>query len=119
MTGENPKYQNQGNVGAMGDNARSDSNVFVQSNPAVEVDLAELTKQLAAVRAEMRKIADPDDAQHDAEIGAIAQAQIAAQSGDKSKALEFLKGAGKWTLDVAKSVAAGLVKDAIEGDLLP
>jgi hypothetical protein len=117
MTGGGPKYQNLGNVGAMGDNARSDNNTFVQAGPASPVDLAELARQLAQVRAEMRRKANPDDPAHDAEIGAIAQAESAAKSGDKSKALEFLKGAGTWTLEVAKSITASLVKDAIEGRL--
>jgi hypothetical protein len=31
--------------------------------------------------------------------------------------MDALEGAGKWTLKVAKSVAAGLVKDALEGKI--
>jgi hypothetical protein len=112
-----PKYSNAGNVGAMGDRARSDNNTFVQTAPGSAIDLGELAAELARVRAEMKRKADPEDASHDAEIGAVAQAETAAKSGDKSKALEILKGAGKWTLDVAKSVAAGIVKDAIEGKI--
>jgi hypothetical protein len=117
MTGGGPKYQNVGNVGAMGDNARSDNNTFVQTGPAPPVDLAELARELAQVRAEMRRKANPDDPAHDAEIGAIAKAESAAKSGDKSRALEILKGAGEWTLEVAKSVTTSLVKDALEGKL--
>src|SRR5262249_19561273 len=117
MTGDKPKYQNLGNVGAMGDRARSDNNTFVQTAPAAPIDLAELARQLARVRAEMKKKANQKDPAQDAEIGATAQAESAAKSGDSSKTLEFLKGAGKWTLEVAKSVAAELVKDAIEGKL--
>ena len=112
-----PKYLNQGNVGAMGDNPRSDNNTFVQTAPASTIDLGQLAAELGRVRTEMKKTGDPDDATHDAEIGKIAQAETAAKSGDKSKALEVLKGAGKWTLEVAKSVAAGIVKDAIEGKI--
>jgi hypothetical protein len=115
MTTDKPKYQNFGNVGAMGDAPRSDNNTFVQLGPAAAIDLAELAKQLAQVRAEMKREANRNDPMQDAAIGAIAQAETAARSGDKSKALEFLKGAGSWALDVAKSVAAGLVKDAIGG----
>jgi hypothetical protein len=110
-----PKYLNQGVAGAMGDQSRSDNNTFVQGGPAV--DIGKLAIELARVRTEMKMKADPDDATQDAEIGTIAQAESAAKAGDKSKALELLKGAGKWTLDVAKSVAAGIVKDAIEGKL--
>jgi hypothetical protein len=112
-----PKYSNLGNVGAMGDDARSDNNMFVQTTPASTIDLGELVAELGRVRTEMKRKADSADADHDAEIGAIARAEKAAKDGDKSRALEFLKGAGKWTLDVAKSVAAGIVKDAIEGKI--
>jgi hypothetical protein len=109
------KYKNYGQAGAMGDDARSDNNTFVQSGPAAQIDLAELAKELSQVRAEMKKTAKADDPIQDAEIGTVAQAEAAAKSGDKSKTLELLKSAGKWTLEVAKSVTAGLVKDAIEG----
>jgi len=109
------EYKNYGQAGAMGDKARSDTNTFVQSAPIDSIDLGALAKQLAQVRTEMKKRANPDDADQDSEIGAIAQAEKAANSGDQSKALEVLKGAGKWTLEIAKSVAAGIVKDAIEG----
>src|SRR4051812_21132105 len=95
------KYLNQGIAGSMGDRASSDNNTFVQAGPAV--DIRKLATELALVRAEMKKKAAPDDATHDAAIGTIAQAESAAKAGDKSKALELLKGAGKWTLDVAKS----------------
>ena len=117
MTEDKPKYQSSGNVGAMGDNSRSDNNTFVQMGGATSVDLPELAKQLAQVRAEMKRKANPEDPTQDAAIGAIAQAEVAAKSGNKSKTLECLKGAGKWTLDVAKSITAELVKDAIEGKL--
>ena len=109
-----PKYQNVGNVGAMGDNARSDNNTFVQTRPASAIDLGQLAIELGRILTEMKKRSDLS-ATHDAEIKTITQAETAAESGDKSKALEVLKGAGKWTLEVAKSVTAGIVKDAIEG----
>lgn len=117
MTGDNSKYQNFGNVGAMGDAARSDNNTFVQSGKNSALDLAVLVEQLSLVRAEMKRNADSSDPAHDVAIGVVAQAEAAAKAGEKSKALEFLKGAGKWALDTAKSVAAELVKDAIEGRL--
>ena len=48
------------------------------------------------------------------EIEVVKQAQEAAKAGDASKALDFLKAAGNWTVDVAKSVAAELLEDAIK-----
>lgn len=109
------EYKNYGQAGAFGENARSDNNSFVQSAANEPIDLVELAKQLGQVRAEMKRQANPNDTEQDAEIGTLALAETAAKSGDQSKTLEVLRGAGTWTLDVAKSVAAGLVKDAVEG----
>jgi hypothetical protein len=79
------------------------------------VDLTALSEQLRNLRAEMKRTANPEDAERDAEIGAVAQAEKAAKRGDQRTALGLLRGASKWTLDVAKSVTAHLVQDAIEG----
>jgi hypothetical protein len=79
----------------MGDNARSDNNTFVRTGPTTTIDLGLLAAELGHVRTEMKKKADPYDATHDTDIGTIAQAETAAKSGDNSKALEVLKGAGK------------------------
>lgn len=111
------KYENYGQVGAMGEKARSDNNKLLQSAPNQPIDLVELTKQLAQVRAEMKKQANPDKPEHDEAIGAVASAEKAAKSGDQSSALKYLQGAGKWALEVAESVAASVVKDAIEGKI--
>jgi hypothetical protein len=113
------KYKNYGQVGALGDESRSDGNTFIQEASGQQIDLVELAKQLGQVRAEMKQRASSQDIDRDAEIGALAQAERAASSGDQATALSVLKSAGNWTLDVAKSVAAGLVKDAIEGKFGP
>jgi hypothetical protein len=110
-------YENKGQVGAMGDRARSDKNTFVQATPK-DIDLAELAKQLSSVRAEMKRRAkehpsSEDDA--DAEIGTVALAEKAAKGGDPSQAVQLLKTAGKWTLGIATAIAAKLVTDVIEG----
>jgi hypothetical protein len=110
-------YTNLGQAGAMGDRARSDHNTFVQEAPAHPIDLKELARELALVRTEMKDRADKNDLEHDKAIGQIASAEEAAKNGDKSGALAALKGAGSWALEVAKSVTAEVVKDAIEGKL--
>lgn len=106
-----------GSQGAVGDNSRSDNNLFVQAGLSKPVDLAELAKQLSQVRKEMTERADPNKPEQYVEIGVIAQAEKAAELKDGSKVLGLLKSAGTWTAEVAKSVAAGLVKDAVEGKL--
>jgi hypothetical protein len=111
------EYKNYGQVGAMGDKPRSDDNKFIQSAPAHAIDLVELAKQLGQVRIEMKKQAKPEDTDHDEAIGAVASAEKAAKAGDQTSALKYLKAAGTWALKVAESVAASLVKDAIEGKI--
>jgi len=110
-------YKNEGGqVSAFGEKARSDHNTFIQQAANSSIDLAELARQLAQVRSEMKKRANGAD-EHDEAIGAIASAENAAKSGDESKALSYIKGAGTWALKVAESVTASLVKDAIEGKI--
>jgi hypothetical protein len=111
------EYKNYGQVGAMGDKARSDDNKFVQTKHNQSIDLAELAKQLAQVRTEMKKQAKPEEADHDEAIGVIASAEKAVKAGDQASALKYLKGAGAWALKVAESVAACIVTDAIEGKI--
>ena len=113
-------YENKGQIiGAMGENAQArDIRVDVAVRPG-ELDIAALSGELALLRAAMKKAAHADSEEHDEEIGLIASAQKAADSGDRSKVLGLLKGAGKWTLEVAKSVAATVVKDVIEGKIPP
>jgi hypothetical protein len=114
MAENKTEYTNYGQAGSFGENARTDNANFVQQT-AGAVDAVELFNQLAAVRKKMKEQAKADDPGQDAEIGTVSRAQEAAEAGDTSKALELLKTAGKWTLDVAKSVAAKLVADAITG----
>jgi len=109
------EYINYGQVGAMGENARSDRNtVQVRAAMIGAEDLVHLAAQLYEVRTEMRK-RSINSADADEEIGLIASAEKAAKAGEGSKAISILKCAGRVALDVAKSVAAGLVTAAIEG----
>lgn len=75
----------------------------------------QLIKELAAFKAELKRNATDDD--HDIEIGNIAAAEKAAKDGDKSKALEFLSKAGKWTIEIltkiGTSLGAALLKELI------
>ena len=57
------------------------------------------------------------DTGRDEEFGQVAKAQIAAENGDRSKALDHLRKAGAWTITVAKEVGAEIV-DLTLTDLL-
>jgi hypothetical protein len=110
--GDRTRYTNHGYADSFGYNPSSQTS----SQP---LDIGELAKQLAAVRLEMKKHAPVDSLDHDEAVGVITSAEKAAKSGDASKAVTYLKGAGRWAADVAKTVAAQLVKDAIEGKINP
>lgn len=116
MTNINKTFTNTGQAASIGDHNTVDNTTLIQAAP--KEDLTLLANQLAEIRKAMLGTnPSPDDLDAAAEIGAVAQAEKAAKKGDRSKVMDALEGAGKWTLEVAKSVAAGLVKDAIEGKI--
>ena len=55
--------------------------------------------------------------EHDAAVGEIASAQVAAKAGDGPKAMSHLAKAGKWALDVAKKIGTGLAVAALKASL--
>lgn len=88
-------------------------NVSINQQGA-QLDLATLAQQLERLRASMKAEADPDNPDHDTEIGAIAAAQSAAKKGDESKVLSYLSQAGQWALDVAAKIGVTVATEAIK-----
>ena len=74
-------------------------------------DVALLATQLAALRQQLK--IESKTPEEDAAIGAVAQAEVAAKSGDGSKVLEALAGAGKWALGVAEKIGVAIAAVAI------
>lgn len=112
-------FNNQNSqIGAQGEFARAEGNSFNTLLKTDSVNLATLAGELEKVRLEMKKVGS-NEPEHDEAIGIVAAAEKAAKAGDANTALTTLKGAGTWVLDVAKSVTASLVKDAIEGKFGP
>jgi hypothetical protein len=75
-----------------------------------EIDLLVLAADLSTVRAQMR--AEASSPENDIAIAEVAQAEIAAKADDGPGALEHLRRAGKWTLDVATRAGAGVAATA-------
>ncbi|BDV36714.1 hypothetical protein [Methylocystis iwaonis] len=109
-------FNNTGsNIAAQGDLARSDHNTQNIANVTDQpLDLAEFMRQLDLVREELEK-RDADRLQKGKAIGVLATAEENARANNKSGAVDALKSAGGLLLDVAKSVSAKLIEDAIEG----
>lgn len=80
-----------------------------------EIDLPTLAKELAILRANLKKVAS--DPSHDISIGSVAAAETEAQRGNGGKVLEYLHKAGKWAFDTAVkigvTVAAAALKEAL------
>jgi hypothetical protein len=92
----------------------------ISSRGAVTLNLSEsgqvarLAAELSELRKALRQSSDPDDPQHDIEMGAVAQAEQAASKGDQEGALNHLKGVGKWCLEVATKIGVSLAAEAIK-----
>ena len=76
------------------------------------IDLKVLADELGRLRGLLR--ADASTPDHDVAIGAVAEAESAARSGDGPKALQHLQRAGKWVLDVATKIGAEIASSAIK-----
>ena len=89
--------------------SRLPTHEWASSTPSLEI-LA-LADQLCILRVQLRKQAQ--SAEHDAAIGAVAQAEVAAKSGNGSAMLEALASAGKWALEIAEKIGVTLAAFAI------
>ncbi|HYN79865.1 MAG TPA: AAA family ATPase [Gemmatimonadaceae bacterium] len=83
---------------------------------AEDIDLEKLARGLVALRAALQQ--EPDTPHKPTAIAAVTEAEVAAKSGDRSKAIGLLAKAGKWSLSVAtkigESVAAAAIKAALD-----
>lgn len=110
------KYQAQ-QVGAMGHQAVAYDNIFNQTWNQIQntVDLNSLIKELSALREQMKQ--DASETEHYVSMGAVAEAEVAAKTGDGPRVLQSLKKAGKWGLkkaeDIGINLAAELIKRSI------
>jgi hypothetical protein len=101
----------QGNVGDHG----QIQNLTQIQNSLTDEDVVALVSELQKLRAEVKKL--PDSTERDVAVGALASAEEAAKHGDKSKLLEHLKTAGKWTFDVAVKIGTTLAASVLKGVL--
>jgi hypothetical protein len=104
-----------GQAGAVGPNASAQNMTFNQIWSQVEsaIDLPVLAQQLGAVRLEMKKAAN-DEPEQDLSVAEVAQAEICAKSGDGPGAIEHLRKAGAWALQIATSIGTSVAVSAIK-----
>lgn len=111
------KYEvNAGQVGAVGDNATAENSSFIQSGAAGQsVEISKLFEELVLLRKAMKDAAT--EPEHDLAVAEVAKAELAAREGDRTKAAQHLKGAGKWALGLATAIGASLVSSVLKGEL--
>jgi hypothetical protein len=109
-------YNVPGQAGAVGPNVHAHDMTFNQiTTPSGQtIDLAQLAEQLSILRSKMKEQAAASGQDQDEVVGAIASAEKAAKQGKRSEVLESLAKAGKWALEVATSIGAGLAVEAIK-----
>jgi len=108
------KYVVHGQAAAVGRAARAEGNTFQQiyQEAAGELDLPQLAKALAELRGTLQR--EASNAEKYRALTAVSEAEEAAEKGDGPTALERLKAAGQWTLDVATRVGIPVAQKAIQ-----
>jgi hypothetical protein len=103
-----------GQVGAQGPSAHAHDINFNQlwSQSGQSLDLHALATQLATLRQYLRQ--EAVEPEHDAAIGAVANAEMAAKEGNGPKTFEFLSKAGQWTLDNAAKIGVSVATAALK-----
>lgn len=108
------QYNITGQAGAIGPNSKAEKNTFNQvlQYAASSLDLHALAGELATLRKSMREQAT--EVEHDQAVARIGAAETAAKQQDGAGALEHLKSAGKWALDVATTIGTTVAAQAIQ-----
>jgi hypothetical protein len=103
-----------GQAGAIGPGATASNMSFRQlwNQMQGSVSIEELIKELGALRSAMRL--EASEPEHEISIGAIAAAEAAAKEGDGAKALEYLKKAGTWAVDVATKIRVNIMSSILK-----
>jgi hypothetical protein len=120
--GENPQnILNTGKAGIISGRDTAESNAVGEGQQTVTqtwnqlietADLKELSTELQRLRAELGSRAG-SEAEHAIAIGEIAQAEKAADEGDKTRLRDHLARAGRWCLGVAKEIGMLVAAAAI------
>lgn len=116
MTGGDT-YNVNGQAGAVGYGAQAQGNNFNQiwDQSKGSIDLGALAADLTKLREAIQ--GDITNGEQAMAIGAVAEAERAAQQGDGPKALEALKKGGNWVLDKAEKIGVPVATAAIRATL--
>jgi len=92
-------------AGAIGKNASAINTTFNNNeSKELEAELVRLLSHLSKVKT---------NSEQEKEIESVKEAIVAAKDHKPGKVREILKGVGKWVLEIAKEIGAGLVTKLI------
>jgi hypothetical protein len=77
-----------------------------------EFAVRDFATELATLRQAMRK--EAEEPFHDRAVAEVGEAQEAAQNHDGPRALQHLKNAGPWALDVATKIGVNLATEVLK-----
>jgi hypothetical protein len=108
------KFNVSGQAGAVGPNAHAHDMTFNQIGNQLEesIDLMALANELSTLRQAMMK--ESTEVEHSIAVGDVAKAEQAAKSKNATKVVEYLKSAGKWTLDIASKIGVPIAIEALK-----
>ena len=95
--------------------AVGDKNIInsVNNTTAENIDFESLTQELAKLRMKLVETAGNDPVNFQA-IGAVANAELASKEKDENKVIQYLKDAGLWVFETAKSIGVEVVTELIK-----
>jgi hypothetical protein len=95
--------------------ARARQANFMQFAKDENVDLGQLARELSKLREALKD--EPDSAMRDSAIGALADAEVAAESNDRESVFRSLTRLGKKVVDIAEGIGVGVATAAIKSAL--
>jgi hypothetical protein len=84
----------------------------VNPTPKNEIDITALLNEISALRQVMKQKATT--LEEDSAVGKIADAEKSIKENNLPKALEYLRSAGKWALDVASQIGVPVAIEFIK-----
>lgn len=103
-------YKGKGQIGHFGP-SHAKRDIIYQQQMFASIDFDRLATELPLlIKALKEKATKTDDF---IIVGAVAEAQKAAEENDHPGVMEHLKKAGKWALDAATSIGTSVAADAI------
>jgi hypothetical protein len=106
-------FINNGQAGAMGDNAKAEGNTFQQlALHSADLDLPKLAEELGRLLVAMK--AEAQSVEHYQALASVATAAECAKQQEVPRLLEHLQAGGRWALDLATKIGTPVAIEALK-----